>query len=183
MRGVGLDVRRLLRTIEDVVGAERYERDVRIARRSRRLANGDGVDLESARGFGLAQIDVVKGGRVHENVRSNSPQRVAQPFTLLDCELGVRRRDDFTIHPTLPNGRPELPGTANQQDALHTVDRRPAEFRCAISAIPTATAAAKFPTTMICTTVASVGWITATAPSVPNVQMKSGTVNARRWVA
>ena len=87
----------------------------------------------------------------------------------------MRRRDDLAIAPALSNRRSELPRTANQENALHTVDRRPLEFRCKISEIATASAAAKLPTTMISTTVASVGWMATIAASVPSVQMKSGT--------
>src|ERR1700733_8319934 len=131
-------VRSTLFPIEDVIGADRHENGAAIAGTLCRGADCLRVDREGALRFVLAAVDVVKCRGVHEYVGPKGVDRTAHACGVGKIELRPRRCDDRAIAPGLPDRRPELSGTSDQKDALHTVDRRPVVLRWAMSESATA---------------------------------------------
>ena len=81
MRCVVLRVRCGRLAVKNVVGADRNEDGTGIARETRSIANGEGVDLEGRPRFRFAPIHIVKRRRVYEDVRTTS----------LDCSRELLR--------------------------------------------------------------------------------------------
>src|SRR5579863_5662334 len=106
-------IRRCGRAVEDVIGADRYEDHVALARERRRASDRNAVDFERALGLGLATVDVVERRRVHQEVGTKPVERVAEVDAAFERELLVGRSLDIAIVPPAPDRRSELTGAAN----------------------------------------------------------------------
>ena len=89
MRRVVLRVRCGRLAVKNVVGADRNEDGTGIARETRSIANGEGVDLEGRPRFRFAPIHIVKRRRVYDDVRTTSLDCGANFFAVFQFERFV----------------------------------------------------------------------------------------------
>ncbi len=117
MRRIAFAIRPLGGAVEDVVGADRKELDVTVARQPRHAIDGGRVDGERALGNLLAAIHVMKCGAVDQQVGIAAFDRRRDCVRIFDVDVGVRRGGDVPIGPPAANLRAELSVAAEQERA------------------------------------------------------------------
>src|SRR5579871_6141628 len=109
MRRAFLGVRFAARTVEDVIGADRDEDDAAVAGAPRGPSHRHRIDRKGVLRLVLTPVDVVKGGRVDEDVRAKRIQSVAYGIRARNIEFAVRRCGNLAIVPPPRNRRAETP--------------------------------------------------------------------------
>ena len=104
------------RTVENVVGADRRERDPTPVADGSDTIDRQRVDGKRAFGLRFAYVYVVECGAVHDQLRLRRIDCVLDTARVLEFELLVRRRDDGVRGPAGANLGAELTRSADQEN-------------------------------------------------------------------